>query len=200
MGATRPSSATNSPLSSSAAAPGDGEAHQGKKPGHGQRPLRPGVRLLRPVYHGPQIAGQRLVGAAAGVFAIARKGRPRLHHPGGRAPPPSKVLSDRLAQLTEYRGGLSSPPGGSADDGQPLSCGSSGHQPSGAGAVQGRYWSPATGWRSSTITAGPPPTIEGPPSTTTSPTPPPPPELVTEAAPVSPTPPTYAGRGRGPAG
>ena len=49
------------------------------------------------------------VGAAAGVFAIARKKGVRAYIIQEAGSPPSKVLSDRLAQLTEYRGAFLAP-------------------------------------------------------------------------------------------
>ena len=49
------------------------------------------------------------VGAAAGVFAIARKKGVPAYIIQEAGSPPSKVLSDRLAQLTEYRGAFLAP-------------------------------------------------------------------------------------------
>ena len=49
------------------------------------------------------------VGAAAGVFAIARKKGVPAYIIQEAGSPPSKVLSDRLAQLSEYRGAFLAP-------------------------------------------------------------------------------------------
>ena len=106
------------------------------------------------------------------------EGGPRLYHPGGRLSP-SKVLSDRLAQLTEYRGAFLAPQEALLMmDNRSLVVVVDTNRPE--QVLSRRCWSPATGLQSSTTTAGPPPISRGPRSTTTSPTPPSASELVTE--------------------
>ena len=90
-------------MSSSAAAPRDGEAHQGQEPGHGHA-LSALVSDSSCLFiMGHRSPDNDCIGAAAGVFAIARKrGVPAhiIQEPGS---PPSKVLTDRLMQLPEYK-------------------------------------------------------------------------------------------------